>query len=133
MNYAAALKEIRLDAPLDHVADLAANAAVESERIPYCFSINHNVGAPHYKSCPLRYDFKWGKTVGIKTNDKVVAHAWIRSALVLGYSVNRAGARTQGIIDHAPYGETWEITRIRERAVRHQNPPKLENDDDIPF
>lgn len=115
------------------LAATAANAAVESERLPYCFSIDHNIGAPKFAACKLKYDFTWGKTVGIETSDKRVAASWIASALVLGYTVTRAGHRTQGVQDRAPYGEAWSLSRIRERAARHQAPKPENDDDDIPF
>jgi hypothetical protein len=90
-SYKAQLLEIKPDEPDVVVATLAAGAALEIDRQPYCFSINHNVGAPKFAACPVRYDFRWGKTVGIKTMMATEALTWITEALLLGYTVTRAG------------------------------------------
>lgn len=131
MNYTARLLEIK-DESDSEVARLIAEAALESDKQPYCFSINHNVGAPDFKGCPLVYDFRWGKTVGINTMDRKRAYLWIVSALNRGYTVTRAGHKTQGIKDREPYGFAYDISHVRLRAFYHQQ-PKPENDDDIPF
>jgi hypothetical protein len=114
------------------VAAWIAEAALEADRLPYAFSIDHNVGAPKYEACPLTYDFKFARTVGINTSNRLLAKTWIIQAVKLGYTVTRAGHRTPGIKDNEPYGFAYSIKRVRERATYHQT-PRVENDDDIPF
>lgn len=114
----------------EEVASMVATALLEIERLPYSFSINHNIGAPLFVACPLPYAFAYGKTVGICTQDRAVAFKWINDAILKGYAVTRAGYHTPGIKDREGYGPAYTIERCRERAQFHRRPA---DDDDIPF
>jgi hypothetical protein len=136
MNHTAALLEIAPDADDPTIAALIAEALLESERLPYCFSIDHNIGAPKYEACPLDYDFAWGKTVGIDTSDRERAKQWLIKAMLRKYTVTLASGRMgfpPGIRFHAPHGSPHSISRAKMRAQFHQRPKPENNDDDIPF
>lgn len=113
------------------VASMIADALLESDRLPYCFSIDHNIGAPKFAACPFHYDFTYGKTVGINTHDRQLAHGWIREAALKGYAVTRAGHHTPSIKDKEGYGPAYTIKRCRERAEFMRRP--ADDEDDIPF
>lgn len=135
-SYTQQLREIAPDISDESLAALIGKAMTESELTPYCFVINHNVGAPKYAACPVRYDFKFKTFVGILTSDKRIAEKWIADAIKLGYEVHRAGNGTTLAPArlHNPYDALSSLPRVRELAKRHQQPKELsDNDDDIPF
>jgi hypothetical protein len=105
------------------VATLIAEYMVETERLPYWFSINHDVRPPKCLACPIGYDWASKARVGIKTSDKRKAWGWIKDAVMLGYEVRREGDT---------FALTSSIAIARRRAETHQRPP-LSGDDDIPF
>lgn len=116
------------------LAEFAAEKLLETDRQPYCFSINHNVGPPKNMACPLLYDFVYGKTVGIETQDRVRAYRWIEQAILQGYTVSRAASDRQhkyGVARFAVYGPSSSLKYLRmqeEYLARVSS-----NDDDIPF
>jgi hypothetical protein len=106
------------------IATMIADYLLESDRLPYAFSIDHNVGPPHYRACPLRYDWKLGKTVGIETENSHVARQWLVEAAMNGFIVSRVDRK------HKPDGPSNSIERARSRA----NTRRFKfDDDDIPF
>lgn len=106
------------------VAALIADYLLESDRLPYAFSIDHNVGPPGYKRCPMHYEWKLGKTVGIETAYRNVARQWLIDAAMKGFTVSRVG------LNHKPDGPSNSIERARSRA----NTRRFKfDDDDIPF
>lgn len=135
-SFATQLLEIKPDMPDYKVAALIAGAMLETDRVPYMFSIDHNIGAPKFEACPLHYDFTYGKTVGIETMKRYEAREWIIRALLMGYNVTAAASdrkRKFGVAHRAPYGVAHSIKRARSRADFHAKLANGELDDDIPF
>jgi hypothetical protein len=108
------------------VAVLIADYLLESDRIPYCFSIDHNVGPPRYTKCPVQYHWGHKKTVGILSTDLQWTRGWITEALLAGYTVSRVDRK------HRPDGPASNIEAARRRAATHRTLRDLP-DDDIPF
>ena len=132
-SYKAQLDDITEHWTDQRVADLLALAAVESERIPYCFVINHDVRGRDLKACPVPYDFDSKGHVGIETMDKEKARGWLAKAILLGYTATHAGPeerRRSGLKPRQPYGDSYSVRRARERAEWKRRP---DDDDDIPF
>lgn len=127
MNSAQRLLEINPTASDDIFAALIAEALLESDRQPYCFSINHDIRPPKNKACPLPYDWALAARLGITTHYRVRAREWIIQAALARYTVSQARAKTLAL-----HGLSLSIRTARARAEYHQRPNK-ENDDDIPF
>lgn len=107
------------------VALMIADVMTESEREPYCFSINHSVGPPDRKACPLPYDWAYKKTVGITKKSRAEAEKWLVHALMKGYTVERVSPK-----DHLPDGGScYSIATARRRAYICD----IDDEDDIPF
>jgi hypothetical protein len=117
------LLNVNLNASDRTIAMLIAEMMLESDALPYKFSINHDIRPPACKACALHYDWALKDTVGITTTDKLVARRWITHACLLGYRVTQENGQN-------PLSSSIEIAR--QRAARHQA-PKDETDDDIPF
>lgn len=130
----AKLLEIQPTTPNRQVALMIAAALLESERQPYCFAINHDIRPPKNKPCPLDYDWALKGHVGIETQDRRKAEAWLARAAIRGYTISPAGTslRNSTAPCHQPYGTTASIAIARRRAEWHQK-PQSEKDDDIPF
>jgi hypothetical protein len=100
---------------------------------PYRLSINHNVGPPHNVACPLQYDWRHGRAVGIETNSRDHAIRWIRSALLFGYRVERLDRTGWNVLESA------DLKAARQRAVRAAEREAMTpeqrkaEDDSIPF
>lgn len=122
------LNEIKIGTPADVVADLIASEALKLDRLPYCFSIDHNVGPPRYLPCALPYDWYKGKEVGINTKDRSQAYYWLVRALISGYRITRVDPKRH----EADGGISTSIKRARESAA-YQQKVKDNPDDDIPF
>ncbi len=120
------LLEITDATSVREIAVLVAEAMLETDRQPYAFCINHNVGKPDYKACPLEYDWHRGALVGIDTMNRTRALSWIGHAISRGYIVSTVDRK------HKPDGSSMSLDKARSRAAYHQR-PKVENDDDIPF
>lgn len=113
-----------LTTPDAGVAKLVALYMLETERIPYWFSINHDIRPPAMKACPIRFDWAKKDRVGIKTNIKPMAEAWIIDAARAGYVVQRDNGTPL----------TMSIARARDLAKWAQRTPEEKaHDDDIPF
>ena len=100
---------------------------------PFRILIDHNVGPPKNVACPLEYDWRHGKTVGISTCDRPGAVRWIGRALMKGYSVER--------LDKTGYDalEAVNLKSARQRATRQaereaMTPAQRQKElDEIPF
>jgi hypothetical protein len=103
----------------NEIARLVALYMLEMERIPYWFSIDHDIRPPAMRACPVRFDWAKKDRVGIKTNIRPMAEAWIIEAALHGYTVQRDNGTPL----------TMSIKRAREIAKWAQTP----DDDDIPF
>lgn len=124
-----ALLDITDATPDRKVAMMLAAKAVERERLPYCFSINHDVRPPKLKPCPVEYDWRCKDSVGIQTNSKSLAESWLVKALMLGYKIERVSPKDR----QADGGSYTSIEIARSRARYHQAPKREVSDDDIPF
>ena len=116
------LLEIEPDASDRKIATLIGDRMTENERVPYIFSIQHDIRPPKNLRCPVRYDWALKDRVGIHTTDKPTARRWITEACLHGFSVTSDGV----------YPLTFSIAIARRRAEFHQHPP-VYDDGDIPF
>jgi hypothetical protein len=128
------------DADKRVIAEAVAERTVAGNRPPYYLHIFHDVRPktlggieamkkiiPTYKHdepygpCPVRYDYTYKNTVGIKERDREVAKRWITEAFLLGYSVFSAFKKRSGI--GAAAGDLAMVReRIRERKARIKEP-----------
>ena len=101
--------------------------------LPYRLSINHNVGPPKNEACPLDYDWRHGREVGIDTCDRLKAAKWIGAALHYGYRVSRLDKHGYDAIEVA------HMKSARERAIRQAKRDAMTPEqrkaelDEIPF
>lgn len=130
MNATEALRSMKLESSGETVALLIANALLESDRQPYCFSINHDIRPPKNLACPVTYDWSLRGHVGIETWGRFTAREWIINALLKGYSVAKVHPK-QRIVE----GLSYSIETVRARAEFYQRPKaeSTHDDDDIPF
>lgn len=133
-SYQVKLLAITNATPDSEVAKLIACAMLETDKLPYAFSINHNIGPPDNKRCPLEFDWSYKNTVGIETMDNLVAMNWLTRAALGGYVLTGAvpakGFRGPGQKVHDRLGAPYSIVNARRRAEWAQAP---KNDYDIPF
>ena len=100
---------------------------------PFRLSINHNVGPPKNIACPLEYNFRHGRDVGIETYDRTYAVNWIGMALMKGYHVERLSPRRYEVVEAA------HLRSARGQAIRRaeweaMTPAQREAEDrEIPF
>jgi hypothetical protein len=109
------------------IAQHIASALLESDRQPYCFSINHDIRPPKNEACLVPYDWALKGRVGMVTQDVVAARAWIIAAACAGYSIAMAHPKS-----HTVDGLSYSIKTVRTRIefkLRHKD----NDDDDIPF
>lgn len=119
INASAKLLDITRATSDRQVAMILAEAMLERDRVPYWFSINHDIRPPKCLACPLDYDWSLKGRVGIKTLARTRALKWITDAALAGYEISREGGRPL----------TSSLVIARRRAEYHQTP----DDDDIPF
>jgi hypothetical protein len=116
----ALIAELSPTAPDADVAKLVALYLLENERVPYWFSIPHDIGPPAFRACPVQFDWAQKKRVGIKTNIKPKAEAWIIKAALAAFEISRDNGTPL----------TMSIARARREAMWAQRP---DDDEDIPF
>jgi hypothetical protein len=127
-SIASQLDEVKPDAMDRDLARLIARAAIERERIPYRFSINHDIRPPRNLRCPVDYDWALKDRVGIDTPDRMRTLTWLTDVLMLGYTIREVDDK------HRTSGLLYSIAAVRERAAYHQRPkPVYGDDDDIPY
>src|ERR1700757_4941011 len=110
----ALIEQLKPDTPDADVAKLVARYMLESDRVPYWFSIDHDIGPPKYAACPVDFDWSAKKRVGIKTNNRARAEKWIAAAVLAGYTVSRETERQKDL--------TCSIAIARRRAFYAQQP-----------
>jgi hypothetical protein len=95
----------------------------------YRFRIDHSIGAPMYKPCPVAYDWRspGGHYVGIDTPVRASAMKWLTDAAKHGYTICQVDAKHKLVAARAE-----SIKLARSRAEAHQR-YKDNPDDDIPF
>lgn len=108
------------------VGRMIADAAMERERLPYRFSIDHDIRPPKNLACPLDYHWALKDKVGIHNGDRQWVRLWLIDAAMRGYVISEVDAK------HHPCGLSWSIASARQRAEYHQR-PKGADDDYIPF
>lgn len=123
------IEQLSPDATDKDVAKLVALYLLESCRTPYWFSIDHDIGPPGFKECPVHFDWAKKKRVGIKSTTRAHAEAWIILAALAGYTVQRDNGDPL----------TMSIKRARDRAsyanarAHRFKLGLLDDSDDIPF
>ena len=100
---------------------------------PFRLSINHNVGPPRHVACPLNYDWRHGKTVGIDTCSRPAARDWIGGALTRGYLVERLDKTGYNAIESA-HLRSARSQAIRQAEREAMTPEQRQKElDEIPF
>lgn len=118
----------------DALAHWCAMALVEHCPEVFWLCIDHDIrsvaarsGKPKTGACPVEYTWANRAYVGIDTKAQRYALDWARRALLQGYTVSRAHARTK-----QPDGLQYSLSRVRAIA-KYDATPRSETDDDIPF
>ncbi len=131
MRPSAELLKIRPDVSDRRIAMMIAEALLELDRQPYCFTINHDVRPPKSVPCRVHYDWARKDRVGITTLDRERARRWLIRAALAGYTISQA--QSKGREKHHPTGRSLSLTIARNRAEYERNLSKLDFNDDIPF
>jgi len=125
-----ALDKLKTSDPDSQFASRIADLLIaKSPILPIILLINHDVGAPDYKACPLPYECRRGRYVWISFDIRAQAYDWIVDALQHGYTVMRPKDKTF----YAGFAMKSLQAEKHRAAYREQRDPLSIDEDTIPF
>jgi hypothetical protein len=100
---------------------------------PFRIMIDHDVSPPKNVACPLPYDWRHGRTVGIATCDRPFAVRWIGRALMKGYRVERLDRTGYNVLSSADLKSARQRVEFAAKRAAMTPEQREEEDREIPF